>query len=122
MARLERSLRHQFWLQIGMIIDGLQIFDAMEQMQDLAAASSENAKRCRVPKPCPVQSHKHSSEGFAVDWSRAAAGKLASGDNHARIQVWEPTSSSGAAWAVSSIYKVSMSAAFATPLHSSRSK
>ncbi len=38
----------------------------------------------------PLQSHAHKDEGFALDWSRAAEGRLAAGDNKRAIHVWEP--------------------------------
>ena len=41
----------------------------------------------------------HKSEGFALDWSPAAAGQLASGDCSGGIHVWRP--GAGGAWAVS---------------------
>jgi ribosome assembly protein RRB1 len=38
----------------------------------------------------PLQTHAHSAEGFAVDWSRVKAGQLATGDCRKHIHVWEP--------------------------------
>ena len=83
------------------------MFDGTPQLTDLAKlATSAAPTRSKVPRPQPLQAHRHSTEGFALDWSAAAAGRLASGDNHANIHVWEP-SASGASWAVSAPYKVS---------------
>lgn len=38
----------------------------------------------------PLQTHAHAMEGFAVDWSRVKAGRLATGDCKKHIHVWEP--------------------------------
>ena len=82
------------------------MFDGTPQLEDLAkVAAASDPTRSKVPRPQPLQAHRHSTEGFALDWSGAAAGRLASGDNHGSIHVWEP-STSGASWAVSAPYKV----------------
>jgi len=48
----------------------------------------------------PLQTFEgHKSEGFALDWSPAAAGQLASGDCSSGIHVWRP--GAGGTWAVS---------------------
>ena len=50
------------------------------------------------PHPLPhPQVHTHSAEGFALDWSPVAAGRLASGDCRSRIHVWEPSPAGGRA-------------------------
>ena len=43
------------------------------------------------------------AEGFALDWSPAVAGRLASGDCRSRIHVWDPTPAGK--WTVSAPYK-----------------
>eukprot|EP00887_Chlorella_sp_A99_P006376 scaffold3.g6376.t1 len=57
----------------------------------------------RVHKLPARQAHSHSAEGYALDWSPAAEGRLASGDCRARIHVWEPAP--GGRWAVSAGYR-----------------
>jgi ribosome assembly protein RRB1 len=53
--------------------------------------------------PNPLQTHKHADEGFALDWSPAHEGRLATGDCARHIHVWDPASGA-AGWAVSSPY------------------
>lgn len=43
------------------------------------------------------------AEGYAIDWSPVAAGRLASGDCRSRIHVWEPTPAGK--WAVGGAFK-----------------
>lgn len=43
-----------------------------------------------MAQAAPLQSHVHKDEGYALDWSLAATGRLASGDNKRVIHVWEP--------------------------------
>ena len=52
----------------------------------------------------PLQSFTgHSAEGFALDWSRADPGLLASGDCNKNIHVWKP--GDGGQWAVSEAFR-----------------
>lgn len=50
-------------------------------------------------------SHQHKDEGFALDWSRVAAGRLAAGDCAKAIHVWEPRDGG---FAVSAPYRSAM--------------
>jgi hypothetical protein len=43
----------------------------------------------------PLFSYKHSTEGFALDWSAVKSGRLASGDCKKHIHVWEPQEAGG---------------------------
>lgn len=56
-------------------------------------------RHCRPAacRPCLL------AEGYAIDWSPVAAGRLASGDCRSRIHVWEPTPAGK--WAVGGAYK-----------------
>jgi ribosome assembly protein RRB1 len=49
-----------------------------------------------LSRTAPVKSHAHSTEGWALDWSRAAPGRLASGSNDGDIHVWDADSSAAA--------------------------
>lgn len=57
----------------------------------------------RIHKVNARQVHSHSSEGYALDWSPVAEGRLASGDCRARIHVWQPAP--GGRWVVSGAFK-----------------
>ena len=81
------------------------MFDGSAQLEELSKEASEAATNQKIPRPQALASHRHTDEGYALDWSRMAAGRLASGDNKAQIFVWEP-SSSGTSWTVSGPYKV----------------
>ncbi|KAJ9530838.1 hypothetical protein QJQ45_028716 [Haematococcus lacustris] len=52
----------------------------------------------------PVAQHAHAMEGFALDWSPLAAGRLASGDCRKHICVWEPSDAGCSSWSVSAAY------------------
>jgi ribosome assembly protein RRB1 len=42
-----------------------------------------------LSRSAPVKSHGSGAEGWALDWSRASPGRLASGNNDGDIQVWD---------------------------------
>lgn len=81
-----------------------QVFDAVAQLADLAAAPDERAARGKALRQAPRQGHAHSAEGFALDWSRVIAGRLASGDCAGRIYAREPTDKGS--WLVGSAHEV----------------
>ena len=82
----------------------VQLFDGSAQMDQLAKKDKGAAIKERTQKPQPLHAHEHRDEGFALDWSRVSAGRLASGDNRGNFYVWDPNSS-GTAWSVQQ-YKV----------------
>ncbi len=83
----------------------LQVWDAGSQVADLAAAHDAKAQRGKRLPQRPLHSHAHATEGFALDWSPVARGRLASGDCSRAFHIWEP-SEQGTSWTVSGEYKV----------------
>ncbi|CAK0738302.1 hypothetical protein CVIRNUC_001023 [Coccomyxa viridis] len=77
----------------------VQVWDAGAQVQDLSAAHDAKAQRGKRLPQRPKHMHAHSTEGYALDWSAVAEGRLASGDCRRGIHVWDPTSSGS--WSVS---------------------
>ncbi|GFR42565.1 hypothetical protein Agub_g3463 [Astrephomene gubernaculifera] len=82
----------------------VKLFDGSKLVSELASETEPTAAilgksgRGKPQELKPLASHSHSSEGYALDWSRVKAGRLASGDNRQRIHVWEPAE--GGKWAV----------------------
>lgn len=74
------------------------------QLKKLEAASDDQPLRLKAQPQKPLQSHTHSSEGFAVDWSPHTELLLATGDCRGRIHVWEPRPGGG--WAVGKALRV----------------
>ncbi len=68
----------------------VRIIDATSQLQELAAEEQPKNKPTGRIQVAPLAQHSHAMEGFALDWSTAKAGRLASGDCRASIHVWEP--------------------------------
>lgn len=55
------------------------------------SVSSTQAQSIKAVHVNPLQCHSaHACEGYALGWSRASAGKLASGDCNGKVFVWEP--------------------------------
>lgn len=69
----------------------VQVWDLAQQLSDLAAEVEPIPGAAKIQKVNARQVHSHSSEGYALDWSPIATGRLASGDCRAKIHVWEPT-------------------------------
>lgn len=77
----------------------VQVWDLSVPLAEVAAeAEGKAATQGRVAKLNARQVHSHGGEGYALDWSPVAEGRLASGDCRARIHVWEPAP--GGRWAV----------------------
>jgi len=82
----------------------VQVWDAGVQIQDMSAAHDAKAQRGKRLPQRPMHMHAHSTEGYALDWSSVAEGRLASGDCRRGIHVWEP--SGKGSWTVSGTYEV----------------
>lgn len=68
----------------------------------------DSKRRMRMPDSIPPSAVKpfyafngHRAEGYALDWSRAAPGRLLSGAVNGTIYLSEPSSEEGAAWSTS---------------------
>jgi ribosome assembly protein RRB1 len=81
----------------------VQIWDLSAQLGELAAEAEPATGSAKLQKVNARQVHTHSSEGYALDWSPAAPGRLVSGDCRAKIHVWEPTPAGR--WAVGAALK-----------------
>ena len=82
----------------------MQVWDAGAQIQDMSAAHDAKAQRGKRLPQRPMHMHAHSTEGYALDWSSVAEGRLAAGDCRRGIHVWDPTGSGS--WTVSGAYAV----------------
>jgi ribosome assembly protein RRB1 len=87
------------WLESGSVV----VHDGRAAVAELAAARDAAPARPRPSLPAPLAAAAHPTEGFGLDWSPAAPGRLASGDCGGGLRVWEPRDG-GAAWAVSAPY------------------
>jgi ribosome assembly protein RRB1 len=82
----------------------VQVWDLSAQLNELKDEAAPAAgSQGKVHKVAARHVHTHSSEGYAIDWSPVAAGRLASGDCRSRIHVWEPTPAGK--WAVGGAFK-----------------
>jgi len=81
----------------------VQVWDLSQQLTELAHESEPAAGSGKINKVNARQVHTHSAEGYALDWSPIAVGRLASGDCRSKIHVWDPTSSGK--WAVGGAMK-----------------
>ncbi|KAJ9530380.1 hypothetical protein QJQ45_000749 [Haematococcus lacustris] len=88
------------WADTAMVrlYDGTRLLHDMQQETE-----SSNKNKARVDLK-PVAQHAHAMEGFALDWSPLAAGRLASGDCRKHICVWEPSDAGCSSWSVSAAY------------------
>ncbi|KAF6264703.1 WD40-repeat-containing domain protein [Scenedesmus sp. NREL 46B-D3] len=80
----------------------VRLLDVGEQLRQLAAEVEVASKAASKAQVNPLQTHAHATEGFAVDWSRVKAGRLATGDCRKHIHVWEPQEAGR--WQVSAPY------------------
>ncbi len=79
------------------------VWDLSALLAEVAAEAAPAPGAARPAPLAPRQTHAHSAEGFALDWSPAIEGRLASGDCRAGIHVWEPAP--GGRWAVGGALK-----------------
>jgi len=70
----------------------VEIVDITNALQDVRA--DRNSTNLRTPSV--LFTHRHSTEGFALDWSPLKQGRLASGDCGSNLMIWE--ASEGAHW------------------------
>lgn len=70
----------------------VEIVDITNALQEIQ--SGRNSADLRTPSV--LFAHRHSSEGFALDWSPLKQGRLASGDCASSLLIWEPNE--GANW------------------------
>lgn len=84
------------------VLDGSKLVSELASETEPSGSKGAGGKAgSQAPKQevlKPLATHTHGSEGFALDWSRVKAGRLASGDGRGKIHVWEPQE--GGRWAV----------------------
>ncbi|KAK9811267.1 hypothetical protein WJX72_000900 [[Myrmecia] bisecta] len=71
----------------------VQVWDATAQVDELVQGLGAS-KPGQVGRGAPKQLFQHTREGYALDWSKMQAGRLASGDCASHIHVWEPAAAS----------------------------
>ena len=81
----------------------VQIWDLAQQLTELAGEAEPATGSAKIQKVNARQVHSHSSEGYALDWSPVAPGRLASGDCRGKIHIWDPTPAGR--WAVGAALK-----------------
>ena len=87
----------------------MQIWDMGRHLQELQPLAPQQSVSDRAQphaslRASPKHVHRHPQEGYALDWSRAAQDKLASGDTANQIMIHEPAESR---WSMSGPYVVS---------------
>lgn len=80
----------------------VKIFDVTSHLQAMAV-EAEPKNNPRPLQVSPLMAHTHSSEGYAMDWSRAKPGRMATGDCRGKVHTWEPVE--GGKWQISAAYK-----------------
>ncbi|KDD73306.1 hypothetical protein H632_c2320p0, partial [Helicosporidium sp. ATCC 50920] len=88
------------WASSGLV----SVWDLGKELKDLQAEPVPDPDKAeRLVRRSALHAHGHSAEGFALDWSLAAAGSLASGDGRGSIHVWTPAGAGK--WSVGAAYK-----------------
>ena len=84
------------WSETGSV----SIWNLTGSLQKLELPGKESGRE----EASPLQSFTgHTAEGYALDWSRANPGVLASGDCNKNIHVWKP--GEGGQWTVSDVFR-----------------
>ncbi|XP_004077981.1 glutamate-rich WD repeat-containing protein 1 [Oryzias latipes] len=84
------------WSEKGQV----EIFDLRPQLEAVHSSAAMSAFLQQQKEAKPLFSFSgHMSEGFAIDWSPKAPGRLVSGDCKKNIHVWEPREG-GSAWQI----------------------
>jgi len=80
----------------------VKLIDGSKLIKELADEVEPSTKARAKVDLKPLHMHTHGTEGFAMDWSPARAGQLATGDCGKKIHVWDPQE--GGRWQVSGGY------------------
>lgn len=93
-TNLRNSVFAATWSELGRV----SIYDLKDQLQAVEGKTQLSEYERRADTVKPVHSFSgHQKEGFAMDWSSAMKGYLATGDCRRDIHVWKPSESG---WAV----------------------
>lgn len=87
------------WAEFGQV----QVWDVSKLLDEVKQDKTGAKPASRPYKTSAKQLHAHAAEGFALDWSHAKPGLLASGDCKRNLHVWHP--SPAGKWDVSGAYK-----------------
>ena len=79
------------WLESGAV----EIHDGRACVAELDGADDDAPSRPRATRTAPLASARHPVEGYGLDWSPCATGRLASGDCGGGLRVWEPRDGGG---------------------------
>lgn len=80
------------------------VYDLTGPLAEAAAEGEPDAARAeRLGRVNALSTHGGGAEGYALDWSRVAAGRLVAGDRRAHIAVWEPQAAGR--WAVGAPFR-----------------
>ncbi|KAL8160853.1 hypothetical protein V2J09_012342 [Rumex salicifolius] len=83
------------WSDTGFV----QVWDFSSHLNFLTESEVDSTRTpTSVINQPPLAAFKHKDEGYAIDWSPCASGRLVSGDCSNSIYLWEPTS--GTKWDV----------------------
>ena len=74
------------WSDVGQV----NVFNVETITQRFAAAQGKAVSQQHIPTKPFFRFSKHTTEGYAMDWSPVRKGILATGDCHGSIHVWNP--------------------------------